>query len=130
MPLHGTLALEHDFKSWSSALQFHTVDRKTDVDPLRLEPPTSGYSLVDLRTTHEWRNLRLDFAITNLLDRQYANPLGGTWQSALYPPGYAGATFRPLPAAGRSFDTGFTVNFSNNCWFYRNAVSTWSGIES
>jgi len=37
--------------------------------------------------------------------------LGGTWQSALYPPGYAGATFRPLPAAGRSFDTGFTVNF-------------------
>jgi iron complex outermembrane receptor protein len=111
MPLHGTLALEHDFKSWSSALQFHTVDRKTDVDTLRLEPPTSGYSLVDLRTTHVWRNLRLDFAITNLLDRQYANPLGGTWQSALYPPGYAGATFRPLPAAGRSFDTGFTVNF-------------------
>ncbi len=37
--------------------------------------------------------------------------MGGTWQSALYPPGYAGATFRPLPAAGRSFDTGFSVKF-------------------
>jgi iron complex outermembrane receptor protein len=111
MPLHGTLALEHDLKSWSSALQFHTVERKTAVDPLRLEPVTSGYSLVDLRTAYVWRNLRLDFAITNLLDRQYANPLGGNWQSALYPPGYAGATFRPLPAAGRSFNTGFTVNF-------------------
>jgi iron complex outermembrane recepter protein len=111
MPSHGTLALEHDFKGWSSALQFHAIERKTEVDPLRLEPPTSGYSLVDLRTAFHWRNLRLDFAITNLLDRQYANPLGGTWQSALYPPGYAGATFRPLPAPGRSFDTGFTANF-------------------
>jgi iron complex outermembrane receptor protein len=111
MPLHGTLALEHDFKGWSSALHFHTVDRKIDVDPLRREPPTPGYSSVDLGTAYVWRNLRLDLAITNLLDRQYANPLAGTWQSALYPPGYAGATFRPLPAAGRSFDTGFTVNF-------------------
>jgi iron complex outermembrane recepter protein len=111
MPFHGTVALEHDFKGWSSALQFHTVDRKREVDPMRLEPPTSGYSLVDMRTVYVWRNLRLDFAVTNLFDRQYASPLGGTWQSALYPPGYAGATFRPLPAAGRSLDTGFTVNF-------------------
>jgi iron complex outermembrane recepter protein len=111
MPFHGTLGLEYDFKGWSSALQFHSVDRKTEVDPMRLEPPTSSYSLVDLRTAYVWRNLRLDFAVTNLFDRQYASPLGGTWQSALYPPGYAGATFRPLPAAGRSLDTGFTVNF-------------------
>jgi iron complex outermembrane receptor protein len=111
MPLHGTMALEHVLKGWSSALQFQTVERKTEVDSLRLEPVTPGYALVDLRTAYVWRNLRLDFAITNLLDRQYANPLSGTWQSALYPPGFAGATFRPLPAAGRSFDTGFTVNF-------------------
>jgi iron complex outermembrane recepter protein len=111
MPFHGALALEHEFKGWSSALQIHTVDRKSEVDPMRLEPPTSGYSLVDLRTAYAWRNLRVDFAVTNLFDRQYASPLGGTWQSALYPPGYAGSTFRPLPGAGRSFNTGFTVNF-------------------
>jgi iron complex outermembrane recepter protein len=111
MPLHGTLALEHDVGAWSSALRFHSVARNTDVDPIRLQPPTAGYSLVDLHTAYEWRNLRLDFAITNLLDRQYASPLGGTWQSALYPPGYAGGTFRPLPAAGRSFDTGLSIKF-------------------
>ncbi len=111
MPLHSVIALEHEFGGWSSALRFHTVARKTEVDPVRLEPSTPGYALVDLRTAYEWRNVRLDFAISNLLDRQYASPLGGTWQSALYPPGYAGATFRPLPAAGRSFDTGFSVKF-------------------
>jgi iron complex outermembrane receptor protein len=111
MPLHGLVAVEYEFGAWSSALSFHTVVRNTDVDPVRLEPPTPGYSMVDLRTAYEWRNLRLDFAISNLLDRRYASPLGGTWQSAPYPPGYAGATFRPLPAAGRSFDSGFSMKF-------------------
>ena len=111
MPLHGSVALEHDLGPWSSALRFHTVARNTDVDPIRLQPATAGYSLVDLRTAYEWRNLRLDMGITNLLDRQYASPLGGTWQSALYPPGFSGAAFRPLPAAGRSFDSGVSVKF-------------------
>ena len=111
MPLHGTIALEHQRGQWSSALQLHAVDRKTDVDAARLEPETPGYTLVDLRTTYQWRSIRLDMAVTNLLDRQYENPLGGTWQSALYPPGYMGVTFRPLPAAGRSLDIGVTVKF-------------------
>jgi iron complex outermembrane recepter protein len=111
MPLHGSIALEHEFKSWSSALTWHTVSSKTAVDPMRLEPPTAGYSVLDLRTSYSWRSVRLDFAITNLLDRQYSNPLGGTWQSALYPAGFAGATFQPLPSAGRSFDTGISVKF-------------------
>jgi iron complex outermembrane recepter protein len=111
MPLHGTIALEHQHGQWSSALQFHAVDHKTDVDAARLEPVTPGYALLDLRTAYQWHSLRLDLAVTNLLDRQYENPLGGTWQSALYAPGYMGATFRPLPAAGRSLDIGVTVRF-------------------
>jgi iron complex outermembrane receptor protein len=111
MPLHGTIGLEHRRGRWSSALDFSSVDRKTDVDTTRLEPQTPGYTILNLRTAYEWRSVRLDFAITNLPNRQYENPLGGTWQSALYPPGYQEATFRPLPAAGRSFDTGVTVKF-------------------
>jgi iron complex outermembrane receptor protein len=111
MPLHGTIALEHRCGQWSSALQFHAVDHKSDVDTARLEPGTPGYTLLDLRTAYQWRGLRLDMAVINLLDRQYENPLGGTWQSALYPPGYMGATFRPLPAAGRSLNVGVTVKF-------------------
>jgi iron complex outermembrane recepter protein len=111
MPLHGTIGLEHRRGPWSNAIDFSSVDRKTDVDTTRLEPQTPGYAILNLRTAYEWRSVRLDFAITNLLDRQYESPLGGTWQSALYPPGYQGATFRPLPAAGRSFDTGVTLKF-------------------
>jgi iron complex outermembrane receptor protein len=111
MPLHGTIGLEHRRGRWSSALDFSSVDRKTEVDSARLEPQTPGYAILNLRTAYEWRSVRFDIAITNLLDRQYENPLGGTWQSALYPPGYQRATFRPLPAAGRSFNTGVTLKF-------------------
>ena len=111
MPLHGSLGLEHQRGRWSSALEFRAVARKTEVDTTRLEPQTPGYAILNLRTACEWRSVRFDVAITNLLDRHYENPLGGTWQSDLYPPGYPGATFRPLPAPGRSLDAGFTVNF-------------------
>jgi iron complex outermembrane recepter protein len=109
MPPHGTITLQYELGAWSSDLKFQAVARKDTVDPIRNEPPTGGYSVIDLQSAYAWRHLRLDFAITNLLDRQYANPLGGTWQSALYPPGYAGTTFRALPAMGRSFDLGFTL---------------------
>jgi iron complex outermembrane receptor protein len=111
MPLHGAIGLEHQQRQWSSALEFRAADRKTEVDTTRLEPRTPGYAILNLRTACEWRSVRFDFAITNLLDRPYENPLGGTWQSALYPQGLTGATFRPLPAAGRSFDTGVTLKF-------------------
>jgi iron complex outermembrane receptor protein len=111
MPLHGTIALEHQRGGWSSALQLRAVDRKSEVDDIRLEPETPGYASLDVRTAYEWGAVRLDLAVSNLLDRQYANPLGGTWQSALYPSGYAGATFHPLPAPGRSIDAGLTLRF-------------------
>jgi iron complex outermembrane receptor protein len=111
IPLHGTIALEHQRGQWSNTLELHAMDHKIEVDTIRSEPQTSGYATLNLRTAYEWRSVRLDFAVSNLLDRQYENPLSGSWQSALYSPGYTGATFRPLPAAGRSFDSGVTVKF-------------------
>jgi iron complex outermembrane recepter protein len=108
MPLNGTVGLEYSRGGWWNALQLRAVDRKTAVDEARLEPPTSGFATVDLRAAYQWRVLRLDLGVLNLLNRQYDSPLGGTWQSALYPPGYMG-TFRPLPAAARSVDIGLTL---------------------
>ena len=71
MPLHGTIGLEHQRGRWSNALEFRVVDRKTAVDTTRLEPQTPGYTVLDLRTAYAWRAVRFDFAITNLLNRQY-----------------------------------------------------------
>lgn len=111
MPLNGTLALEHRLGGWSNALQLRADQAKTAVDDVRSEPRTPGFAALDLRAAYERGPLRAEVAIVNLLDRRYDNPLGGTWQSALYPPGYRGTTFRPLPAGGRSFDAGVAVKF-------------------
>lgn len=90
------------------------------VDPTAAAFNAGARSHTDVNVDATWLNgfepndqetYSIGFAVINLLDRQYSNPLGGTWQSALYSPGYAGATFRPLPAQGRSLDACITLKF-------------------
>jgi iron complex outermembrane receptor protein len=109
MPLNGTLGVEHERKGWQSRLELRLVTAKREIDPARLEPETGGYAVVTLRTAYSWQQLRFDAAITNLLDRQYADPLSGRWQSGLYHPQFAGV-IPPLPGMGRSFDLGVTIS--------------------
>jgi iron complex outermembrane receptor protein len=108
MPLNGTIGLEHQWKAWLNRLEVRAVGAKNRLDMLRLEPTTGGFATVALRTAYLWRTLRFDLAVTNLFNRQYADPLGGRWQSGLYAPGFAG-TIPALPAMGRSVDIGLTI---------------------
>ena len=110
MPLNGTIGLEHQMRAWLNRLEVRTVGAKSRLDADRLEPATGGFTIVALRTAYLWRTLRFDLAVSNLFDRQYADPLAGRWQSGLYPPGFAG-TIPALPAMGRSVDVGLTITF-------------------
>ena len=110
MPLNGTVGLEHQWRQWLNRLEVRTVGAKTRLDTARLEPATGGFTTVALRTAYIWRALRFDLAVTNLFDRQYADPLAGRWQSGLYAPGFAGM-IPGLPGMGRSVDVGVTVTF-------------------
>ena len=108
MPLNGTVGLEHQWRQWLNRLEARTVGAKIRLDTARLEPATGGFTTVALRTAYTWRALRFDLAVTNLFDRQYADPLAGRWQSGLYAPGFAGM-IPTLPAMGRSVDVGVTI---------------------
>ena len=108
MPLNGTVGLEHQWRQWLNRLEARTVGAKTRLDTARLESATGGFTTVALRTAYTWRALRFDLAVTNLFDRQYADPLAGRWQSGLYAPGFAGM-IPALPAMGRSVDVGVTI---------------------
>ena len=110
MPLNGTVGLEHQWGEWLNRLEARTVGAKTHLDTARLEPATGGFTTVALRTAYIWRPLRFDLAVTNLFDRQYADPLAGRWQSGLYAPGFTGM-IPALPAMGRSVDVGLTITF-------------------
>jgi iron complex outermembrane recepter protein len=108
MPPNGTIGLDHQRGRWLNRLEVRVVAAKTRLDAVRLEPATGGFTTVTLRSAYIYRVLRLDLAISNLFDRQYADPLAGRWQSGLYPPGFMG-TIPALPAMGRSIDVGLTV---------------------
>ena len=113
MPLNAKLAVVQRAGSWTNTAELLLVSAKTEVSHIRNEQATAGYGLLNLRSSYEWKNMRLDVAIENALDRLYANPLGGTYvgQGITMPPmggwpyGYA------VPGAGRSINVGVTVKF-------------------
>ncbi|MYM63129.1 TonB-dependent receptor [Pseudomaricurvus sp. HS19] len=109
MPLHATVALEHERRNWSSKLEVEWVSDKDRVDERRLENTTASYTLVNLSTAWQWRQLNLSLALRNLTDRDYDLPLGGVYLS-----GWIADRSQPfvaLPGQGRSVDVGLRYEF-------------------
>jgi iron complex outermembrane receptor protein len=121
MPLNARLTLEHRLGNWTNTIEEQLVSAKDDVSRTRSEISTSGYSLLNLRSSYEWKNVRVDIGLDNALDKQYALPLGGayigqgmtmsigpstTWSGTTRPPyGYA------VPGMGRSLFAAVTIKF-------------------
>lgn len=121
MPLNARLALEHRLGSWTNTVEGQAVAGKEEVSEVRGEVKTPGYGLLHLRSSYEWKNVRIDLGIENALDRQYALPLGGAyigqgatmslgsttaWTATGQPPyGYV------VPGMGRSFYLGLNYKF-------------------
>lgn len=110
MPLNGRVSVDHTLGGWHNAVEVQLVDGKTDVDQLLHEQTTPAYTLVNLRSSYTWRNLRVDFAIENLMDKSYYLPLGGIDFGDWRADGYKGG-LGALPGTGRSFNAGLTVQF-------------------
>jgi iron complex outermembrane receptor protein len=110
MPINAQLTLNHQLGNWTNAVQVTMVNEKSDVNDLRNEPTTPGYALVDLRSSYQWNNVRLDFGITNLFDKLYYAPLGGVDWADYKADGKMGL-ISPVPGQGRSFNAGVTVTF-------------------
>src|SRR5574340_230720 len=79
MPLNGKLALTHKQRGWDNAAEVVMVARKDDVSAMRNEMETPGYALFNLRGSHSWKQVRLDFGVENVFDRLYYHPLGGAY---------------------------------------------------
>jgi iron complex outermembrane receptor protein len=114
MPLNLKVALEHRLGSWSNTLEAKLVKSKMHVQSVRKELETAGYGLLDFYSSYAWKRVRLDIGITNLLDKDYDDPLGGaylgqgdTMGSGATAPQYGTA----VPGMGRSINTSVTVMF-------------------
>ncbi|MEQ1801000.1 MAG: TonB-dependent receptor [Gammaproteobacteria bacterium] len=112
MPLDSVFTLEHKFRGLTSTAEVQVVAAKDKVSQVRNEVTTSGYGLLNLRSSYEWKWLRLDVGIENVFDRFYSLPLGGAYlgQGASMSTNTIpwGVT---VPRMGRSVGAGLTVGF-------------------
>ncbi|MDP1657933.1 MAG: TonB-dependent receptor [Methylotenera sp.] len=118
MPLNTKLTLTHNYDRWDSALELQMVKTKDNVSDMRNEIKTPGYSLVNLRSSYNWKLARLDFGIENLFDKAYYLPLGGayvgqgtTMTTALVPTGSVPLWGTAVPSMGRSVNVGLTLKY-------------------
>ncbi|GAB4169009.1 MAG: TonB-dependent receptor [Rhodocyclaceae bacterium] len=79
MPLNLKLALVHRLGGWTNTIEAQMVEAKDRVSHVRNEIVTPDYTLVNVRTSYEWKHARLDVALENALDAFYLLPLGGAY---------------------------------------------------
>lgn len=111
MPLNMKLALVQRAGMWTNTAEAQLVDAKKNVSAVRNEMQTAGYGLFNLRSSCEWKQVRLDLAVENVFDRHYSPPLGGAYVGQ-------GASMSlntipwgvTVPGMGRSFNVALKVN--------------------
>jgi iron complex outermembrane receptor protein len=118
MPLNAKLAIEHQKGGWTNVLEAKLVDAKDNVQAVRQELKTAAYTLLNFYSSYEWKKVRVDIGIENMLDKYYALPLGGaylgqgatmmsTTMGGITPPYYGTS----VPGMGRSVNTSLTFKF-------------------
>jgi iron complex outermembrane receptor protein len=115
MPLNARLAVIQSSGQWTNTVEVELVDNKDKVSKTRNELETSGYGLLNLRSSYTWKKLRIDVGIENVFDRFYNHPLGG----AYFGEGQTMSDGKPasmpwglsVPGMGRSVYAGLNYEF-------------------
>ena len=108
MPLNALLVLEQTSGAWTNQLETKLLARKDRIDARRLEKVSGGHALLNVRSAYQLnKSTRLSLGISNLLDRDVADPLGGVYLSGLKA---NKGSLESLRAAGRSFDVGLRID--------------------
>jgi iron complex outermembrane receptor protein len=112
MPLNGKFTLTHKLGGWDNGLEWVLVAAKDDGSDVRNEIETPGYGLVNLRASHSWKQVRVDFGVENLFDKFYYLPTGGAYTGQGTTMAINGIDWGvAVPGMGRSVYAGVTVTF-------------------
>ncbi|OYY11759.1 MAG: hypothetical protein B7Y67_14310 [Polynucleobacter sp. 35-46-11] len=80
MPLNGKLGfVQYLGANWTNTIEGQFVAAKTNLNAVRNEIATGGYSLYNLRASYDDKKYRVNFGIENLLNKLYALPQGGAY---------------------------------------------------
>jgi iron complex outermembrane recepter protein len=112
MPLNAKVALTHKLNGWDNSAELVLVQAKDNVSSVRNEIKTPGYSLVNLRASHSWKAVRLDFGVENLFDKLYYLPTGGAYTGQGTTMSINGIPYGiAVPGMGRSLYVGMNYKF-------------------
>ncbi|SFK25807.1 TonB-dependent receptor [Methylophaga sulfidovorans] len=111
MPLNATFTLQHEKGAWHNTAEWQVVEAKDRVNHERNEQETAGYGLLNLRTSYEWKQARVDFGIDNVLDKAYSQPLSGAYTGQGATMGTSVPWGITVPGMGRSFYTALSYSF-------------------
>ncbi|WP_338467507.1 TonB-dependent receptor [Novosphingobium sp. ZN18A2] len=107
MPFNARIGIDHVAGPLEAGAEVEFVARKDRVDPVRREPVTSGYTLVNARVAYTMGGVKLSVSADNLLDEAYYEPLGGMSLGDFKATG----VLRPVPGKGRSVNVGLSTTF-------------------
>ena len=97
-PLRGMVDLAYRHETWESHLEWVWADSQNHVSDLQGESPSPGYGILNLRIAKMFfKTLRLEAGVENLLDKRYADHLGGVNRVS----GGDLAVGERIPSAGR-----------------------------
>jgi iron complex outermembrane receptor protein len=97
-PLRGIVDLAYRHESWESHLEWVWADAQNRVSEVQDESASPGYGLLNFRLAKRFaKTLRLEGGVENLLDKRYADHLGGVNRV----PGGDLAVGERIPSAGR-----------------------------
>ena len=110
MPVNTRLTLEQKYGQWTNRLEASLVQNKTNLSKIRNELETPGYGLINVFSTYDYKNAQFSFGVTNLFDKYYIDPLGGSYvgQGATMMTGLTNS--QGMPGMGRSFNLGLTID--------------------
>jgi iron complex outermembrane receptor protein len=112
MPLNAKVSLEQRVGNWTNVLEAQFVADKDDVSAVRNEIETGSYNVYSLRSSYQWKQLRIDVGVENLTDEFYDLPLGGAYVGQGKTMSGDGVPWGiAVPGVGRSIYTGLTVTF-------------------
>ncbi len=117
MPMNAKFAVVHSVNNWINTIELELVDDKVDVSRERNEIETDSYSLLHLRSSYTWKNMRVNFGVENLFDTFYNDPLGGVYmgQGVTMTGTNPSKPYIPwglsAPGMGRTIYTGVNIEF-------------------
>ena len=76
-PFSGQIALNWQKDAWRSQLIVRGAAKQDKISSIQKEQTSAGYGVVDILTAYENDNWLLKAGVSNLLDKEYADHLGG-----------------------------------------------------